>query len=275
MHKFKQIEKYLFDFFSNRFEDFDNFYRTTHRDRNVQNYGIYALKDGNKLMDFLNSIHGNIEDQFYFEKLIPHKFVTPEALLMTLEHFKRYLNENQKYLDINFEGEDTSYIITETQRIKDELVLAIDYAKTIYDYEDTLIPYQELRYKLISNNIPDFIAILKSILASVSYAISKTQEGFFHSNVHLILKLLGFEVISEELTNNGRIDAVIRFSDKFYIVEFKFNKNEDLSDMALQQIKDKEYALKFRIEKKDIFGVGISFSESTRNINGFKSEKLN
>jgi len=275
VHKFKQIEKYLFDFFSNRFEDFDNFYRTTHRDRNVQNYGIYALKDGNKLMDFLNSIHGNIEDQFYFEKLIPHKFVTPEALLMTLEHFKRYLNENQKYLDINFEGEDTSYIITETQRIKDELVLAIDYAKTIYDYEDTLIPYQELRYKLISNNIPDFIAILKSILASVSYAISKTQEGFFHSNVHLILKLLGFEVISEELTNNGRIDAVIRFSDKFYIVEFKFNKNEDLSDMALQQIKDKEYALKFRIEKKDIFGVGISFSESTRNINGFKSEKLN
>jgi len=75
VHKFKQIEKYLFDFFSNRFEDFDNFYRTTHRDRNVQNYGIYALKDGNKLMDFLNSIHGNIEDQFYFEMKIKNIWI--------------------------------------------------------------------------------------------------------------------------------------------------------------------------------------------------------
>jgi hypothetical protein len=137
-----------------------------------------------------------------------------------------------------------------------------------------VIPYQELRYKLITKNVPDFIDILKSILASVSYAITKTQEGFFHSNVHLILKLLGFEIISEEQTNNGRIDSVIRFSDIIYIVEFKFNENEDLSNEALQQIKDKEYALKFAYEKKDILGIGVSFSKDNRNINGFKFEKL-
>lgn len=273
--KTKQIEKYLFDFFSNRFEDLGIFYISTHRNRNDRYSGIYTLKNGNKLMDFLISIHGNIEDLFYSEKLIPHKFATPEALLSALERFKIFLNNNQKNLDINFNGDKTSDIVCKIQFIKDELVQAIDYTKIIYEYEDTLIPYQELRYKLITNNISDFIEILKSILASVSYAITKTQEGFFHSNVHLILKLLGFEVISEESTNNGRIDAVIRFSDKFYIVEFKFNKNKDLSQVALQQIKDKGYALKFRIEKKDIFGIGISFSEETRNINGFKSEKLN
>lgn len=275
MYRIKQIEKYLFEFFSNRFENLDAFYRSVRRDRNVEHFGIYAHEEGYKLMDLLTSIHGNIEEEFYSEKLIPNKFVTPAALLLALERFKVFLNDNQKYIDVNYIGEKTSDIIYEIQRIKDELVQAIDYTKTIYDYEDTAIPYQELRYKLITNNIPDFIAILKSILASVSYAIAKTQEGFFHSNVHLILKLLGFEVISEEMTNNGRIDAVIRFSDKFYIVEFKFNKNEDLSDKALQQIKDKDYALKFRIDKKEIFGIGISFSEDTRNINGFISEKLN
>ena len=181
----------------------------------------------------------------------------------------------QKYLDINFDKDNTSYIVSEIYQIKTELIQAIDYTKNIYDFEDTVIPYQELRYKLITNNIPDFIIILKSILASVSYAISKTQEGFYHSNVHLILKLLGFEIISEELTNNGRIDAVIRFSDKIFIIEFKFNKNEDLSNEALQQIKDKEYILKFIIENKDIFGIGISFSKDTRNINGFRTERLN
>lgn len=272
MDKIKRLEKYLYDFFSTRFEDLDHFYRATHRDRQ---YGIYRLKDGNKLMDFLISIHSNVEEQFYFQNLIPQKFATPEALISSLDWFKKYLNDNQKYLDLNFDGDNTDYIVNDIQRIKNELILAIDYTKIIYDYEDTVIPYQELRYKLITNNIPDFVAILKSILASVSYAISHTQEGFFHSNVHLILKLLGFEILSEELTNNGRIDAVIRFSDKLYILEFKFNDNEDLSNEALQQIKDKDYALKFTVEKKDIYGIGISFGKDTRNINGFKTDKLN
>ena len=228
-------------------------------------------------MDFLHAIHGNIEDQFCFKKLIPHKFATPDALLIALDLFGKYLEDNQKYIDANIDGDNTNYIVIEIQKIKNEIVQAIDYAKIIYDYEDTKIPYQELRYKLITNNIRDFVEILKSILASVSYAITKTkaQEGYFHSNAHLILKLLGFEVISEELTNNGRIDAVIRFSDKIYILEFKFDKNQDLSKEAIQQIKDKEYALKFLTENKAIYGIGISFSIEARNINGFRTEKLN
>lgn len=271
MDKIIRIEKYLFEFFSSRFENIDHFYRSTHDQRRS---GIYQLVDGNLIMDFIISIHGNIEEQFYFERLIPQKFASPEALLSALGSFKRYLNDNQKYLDKNSKGDHVSYLITETQHIKDELVQMIEYTETIYDFEDTVIPYQELRYKLITNNISDFIEILRSILASVSYLIAKTQEGFFHSNVHLILKLLGFEILPEETTNNGRIDAVIRFSDKLYIVEFKFSDNDDLSPEAIKQIKDKEYALKFRVEKKDIFGIGISFSKKSRNINGFVSEKL-
>lgn len=272
MDKIKRIEKYLLDFFSNRYEHLDGFYQSTHSERMN---GIYRLKQGNKLMDFLRSIHSNIQEQYYSKNLIPHRFVTPEVLLQSLDLFKKYLNENQEYLDLNLHGENTSYIVIGIQGIKDELIQMIDYVKKIYDNEDTMIPYQELRYKLITHNIPDFITILKSILASVSYAITKDKEGFYHSNVHLILKLLGFEIISEELTNTGRIDAVIRFSDKIYIVEFKFGDSDDLSAVALQQIKDKEYALKFTIERKDIFGIGVSFGRLTKNINGFIFEQLN
>lgn len=274
MDKIKRIEKYLFDFFSNRFEDLDEFCKSTSRDRQ---WGIYKLQNGNNLLDFLSSIYGNIEAQYYFKNLIPHKFVTPEALLSSLEAFKEFLNkpEYQMYLDQNVNGENTSYLINSIQSYKNELIQMIDHTKIIYDYEDTVIPYQELRYKLITHNIIDFIKILKSILASVSYPIAKTQEGFFHSNVHLILKLLGFEIISEETTNIGRIDAVIRFSDKIYIIEFKFNKDADLSEQAMQQIIDTDYASKFTVEQKQIYGIGISFSKLTRNINRFKVEQLN
>lgn len=271
MERVKIIEKYLFDFFSSRYEHIDNFYKSTHRDRQ---YGIYKLKNGNILMDLIINIHSNIEEKFYSKNLIPQNFATPEALLYSLDAFKKYLNDNQKYLDYNYNEDNTDYIISDLQNIKEELIQAIDYVKRIYDYDDSLVPYQELRYKLITNNIPDFISILKSILASVSYSITKTQEGFFHSNVHLILKLLGFEILSEEPTNNGRIDAVIRFSDKIYIIEFKFDIHEDLSEDALKQIKDKEYALKFIVEKKQIFGIGVSFSSAVKNINGYIFEQL-
>ncbi len=103
-------------------------------------------------------------------------------------------------------------------------------------------------------NVPEFIKLVRSILASVSYAITKAKEGYFHSNVHLILKLLGFEILAEDTTNQGRIDAVIRFTDRIYIVEFKFDKDLDLSNQALVQIKQKKYAEKFIYEKKEIIG---------------------
>jgi hypothetical protein len=128
MDKINRIEKYLFDFFSSRFDHIDSFYRSTHRDRQ---YGIYKLNEGPRLMDFIISIHANIEEQFYSKNLIPKKFATPEALLSALQRFKEYLLENQKYLDINYNGEQTSYIVSDTQQIKDELIQAIDYTKTI------------------------------------------------------------------------------------------------------------------------------------------------
>lgn len=271
MDKTARIEKYLFEFFSSRFDTLDLFYRSTHRDRTS---GIYRLNDGNLLMDFIISIHGNIEEHFFSEKLIPKKFASPEALLSKLEEFRKYLEENQYLIDQNINGERTSYIIHTLQGINEELTEAIRYVKKIYDFEGNIIPYEELKYKLVTNNIPDFINILKSILASVSYSISHNSEGFHHSNVHLILKLLGFDIISEELTNNGRIDAVIRFSDNIYIIEFKFDENEDKSIDALYQIKHKDYALKFRVEQKKIYGIGVSFSTVAKNINGYIFEEL-
>ncbi|WEA01838.1 PD-(D/E)XK nuclease domain-containing protein [Mucilaginibacter sp. SJ] len=137
-----------------------------------------------------------------------------------------------------------------------------------------MIPYYELRYALMMRDIPSFIRTMKSVLASVSYSISKAKEGYFHSNVHLILTLLGSHVLSEEETNIGRIDAVIRFTDVIYIVEFKFGDNKDLSAEARDQIKEKQYAQKLNLERKVILGLGISFDEAKRNINGFTFERL-
>ena len=272
MTNIEKLEKYISDFFSTRFPDIDFVYKVTHRDRH---HGVYLLEKGNSMMDFIINIHGNVEEELVAPKLIPEKFVTPKELFKFLASFKDYLNGHQHLLDINNKGLDTDDIVVRIQRIKDDLVAMIDYAKQVYDMEDTIIPHKELRYYLITKNIPKFIDTLKSILASVSYAITKVHEGYFHSNVHLVLKLLGFEIISEESTNNGRIDAVIRFIDIIYIIEFKFEDGKDVSKTALQQIKHKKYDQKFLIEHKEIVGIGVSFDKKDRNINGFVFEKIN
>lgn len=272
MNQIQRLEKYIADFFSTRYPDFDWYYKTTHQHRQ---HGIYNLKEGPKLMDHILGIHANIEDHLIGGPLIPQKFVTPAKLFSFLNAFKVYLEENHYLLEQNFAGTETDEIVTRLQTHIEDLLGMIDYAKQTYELEDTRIPYQDLRYALITRNIADFVSILKSILASVSYAITKSSEGFHHSNVHLILKLLGFDILAEETTNNGRIDAVIWLMDLIYIIEFKFSAGSDQSAAALNQIKAKEYADKFLIEKKEIIGIGVSFDQSSKNINGYKTEQLN
>lgn len=267
----QRVEKYIFDFITSRMEHLNSFYYSTVQTKQT---GIYTLKHGHKLMDMLNSIHGNIQEELWSKNLVPQKFTTPEQLFQYLNSFKEYLISQEPILKKNYNGAETNYIVAELIQLKDNIIKMIEYSKEIYDVDDTIIPYKELRHTLIIQDIPEFIKLLKSILASVSYAIVRASEGYHHSNVHLILKMLGFEIISEETTNVGRIDAVIRFIDTIYIIEFKFSDSEDESDLAVQQIIDKKYNEKYYVEKKKIIGIGISFSEKDRNINGFKEINL-
>lgn len=271
MNKIERVEEYIYEFFKSRYEFYTMFYYSVHKHRKDE---IYLLENGNLLMDLITSIHGSVEEQFFSKKLIPNNFASPDSLFFTLNELKKYLNENQKLISPNLKGEDTHYIITDLQRIKDELVEMIDYSIQIYDFEDSILPYQDLRYHLVKGEIKEFIDILKSLFASLSYSISKSKEGYYHSNVHLILKLLGFNIRSEEETNKGRIDALINFVNTIYIVEFKFSDKGDSSDKALRQILDKKYHEKYLIEKKKVIALGVSFSNEEKNISGFKSKVL-
>ncbi len=213
---------------------------------------------------------GNIEEKIYVGKLVPQVYSNPEKLIEYLKSFKEYLNEKQPLLDSNICADNTSYIIHEIQKIKTELVEMVDYLLLIADTEDVNIPYQELRHALITKNLDSFFKDVNSILASVSYAITKVHEGYLHSNIHLILKLLGFDISPEETTNVGRIDAVIRFANVIYIFEFKLGTKED----AIKQIKEKKYYEKFVVERKEIIIVGVGFDNENRNVNGYLSETI-
>lgn len=272
MTKTNRIETYLNDFFEHNIFEFDLFYQTTNEQRQE---GIYKLENGSQILDFLNDVHANITQRLQHNPLIPHRFTTPDELLSYLKSFRDYIVSKSYLLKESEINENTSYIITHFAEYKNKIVKAIDYAFEIYDLEDeNILLYQQLRYHLIKENVPAFIKDLKSIFSSVSYAIVRETEGYYHANVYLILKLLGFEIMAEDTTNIGRIDSVIKFSNKIYIVEFKFSVDIDDSQSAFDQIVEKDYASKYRLEQKELFGLGVSFNENIRNIRNYKCEKL-
>ncbi|MCP4687527.1 MAG: hypothetical protein GY859_05715, partial [Desulfobacterales bacterium] len=69
----------------------------------------------------------------------------------------------------------------------------------------------------------------------------------------------------------GRIDLVVEFPDKLFIVEFKCNQN---ARTAIKQIHEKEYPEKYRQRGKDLILIGVNFESEKRNVADWKVERL-
>jgi hypothetical protein len=120
-------------------------------------------------------------------------------------------------------------------------------------------------------DINAFIETVKAIFASIPYTNEiKRDEAYFHTLFYLMVCASGADADSEVLTSEGRIDLVIEFSDKFYIIEFKCNQS---AEAAIKQIEEKNYALKYKQKGKKTILMGINFDSEKRNIAEWLAEK--
>ena len=145
------------------------------------------------------------------------------------------------------------------------------------DDENVPIPYQQVKKSLYKGDIKELVCLLNSIIKSIPYLIYKEKfnEGYFHSFFHVALTLIGMRPLSEVATSDGRIDMVIDCPKAIYIMEFKYSPNDkDLSNDALDQIKDKKYHQPFILQQKTIVGIGYSFGERSRQITNYRAETL-
>ena len=96
-------------------------------------------------------------------------------------------------------------------------------------------------------------------------------EGYYASIVYCYFAALGLDVCVEDSTSHGRIDMTVKLGKHIYIFEFKVV--ELLAQgRALQQIKDKGYADKYRIQGSIIHLIGVEFSSENRNVVRFDVE---
>jgi hypothetical protein len=63
----------------------------------------------------------------------------------------------------------------------------------------------------------------------------------------------------------------VKFNGQVYLFEFKMVE-EKAEGRALQQIREKGYAAKYRALQQPIHLIGVEFSKKTRNVAGFELE---
>ena len=276
--KEKELNDYIREWIDARYSVWRTFYQDVQINKRS---GIYLLKNGTKLFDYLCNIITNIENHLIVEKschIIPSKFSSIDQFLCFVRNFKQYVSDNYHLLEINLVGEDTSYMVITMCEIVDAVNNMAERCLDIYLREEhTPEPYSLMRRSLAKGEIETFMTTLEAVISGIPYGIRKTafNESYFHIIVHVITSVLGFEPVSEKETSDGRIDLTISISGFVYIFEFKYT-DEDIScaESALQQIKDKRYADPSKQLQREIVCVGVSFSKEKRGINGYEYCKI-
>jgi len=98
-------------------------------------------------------------------------------------------------------------------------------------------------------------------------------EGFYASVFYSHLAALGLDLVTEDASSHGRLDLRLRFNGQLWLFEFKVVELAP-EGAALQQIKDRGYAEKYRAEGLPMHLIGIEFNRERRTLVGFEVETL-
>ncbi len=121
-------------------------------------------------------------------------------------------------------------------------------------------------------------AHLDSLFAAIPYQWHTVNpiaryEGYYASVFYSHLAALGLDLTAEDASRQGRVDLTLKFNDRIWLFEFKVVELEP-AGRALQQLKDRDYAAKYRALGQPIHLIGIEFSREQRGVVGFEVETI-
>jgi hypothetical protein len=124
---------------------------------------------------------------------------------------------------------------------------------------------------LESNDFDRLHELFYAFFASIPYDWYHKQqtagyEAYYASIVYCYFAATGIDVRPQVHTNKGRLDLVVYFKDRIYLIEFKVLEQCG-PGKALEQIKAKGYAEQFA--GQEVYLVGVEFSSKERNITQF------
>lgn len=136
-----------------------------------------------------------------------------------------------------------NYIMPDTQRVNNT---AVSMARSLY-----------------KDDIDGLLKSLQSFLATVPYTDNTNYEGHYQQVLLIIFKLLGAWGDVEVHTPRGRVDIVMAFRQRLYVIEVKLDKS---AQAAMAQINLKDYAARFSQCGLPVTKVAVSFDSEARTI---------
>jgi hypothetical protein len=137
-------------------------------------------------------------------------------------------------------------------------------------HEQTRLP---LLRALQANDFAALEAHLRSLYASLPHDWYRKNpiaqyEGHYASVFYSHLAALGLNLTVEDASNAGKVDLSLDFNGHIYLFEFKVVEQVP-EGRALAQLRERDYAAKFRASGKPIHLIGVEFSREQRQIVAF------
>ena len=232
-------------------------------------FGSYWFETGTPtyLVELLKMHHYNLHE-------LVHEVATPDVLNsidsastnpIPVIYQSRYLTI--KGYDKRFE---TYFLGFPNREVEEGFVKFLLPFYTHVSAQQTGFEIQNFVHEVETGNVDAFLRRLQSLFADTSYEqIKRDQEVHYQNVLFIVSKLMGFYVKAEYHTSSGRIDLVLQTDRYVYVMEFKL---DGTAEEALQQINDKQYALPFAADSREVFKIGVNFSSETRNIERWVTE---
>ncbi len=131
---------------------------------------------------------------------------------------------------------------------------------------------------LMAHNLPALRDLITAFFASIPHDWYRNNpiaqyEGYYASVFYAYFAALGLDLTLEDSSNQGRLDMALKFDGHVYLFEFKVVEFIP-EGRALQQIKDRNYADKYRALGQPIHLIGVEFSKESRAVVGFEVESI-
>jgi len=178
------------------------------------------------LIKFLKSNHKSLETARTLEET-QNKYELSEEALKSLDLDNidlTILLFQSGYLTISDYNEETNQyrLAFPNREVRDSFnkyLLTVLANSSIPELDKTI---SFAKQALQKNDMKSFGKQIQILFSSIPYQLHIKKEAYYHSLLHLFIRLLGYKPQSEVSTSNGRIDMTFKTLQRRYVLELKF-----------------------------------------------------
>ena len=136
---------------------------------------------------------------------------------------------------------------------------------------------------LLVNDFDSLKTLFEAFFASIPYQWHTNNEianyeGYYASVFYSYFASLGLAITVEDSSSKGRLDMAVLFNGNVYLFTFKVFEfkvvRRVLAEAAIWQLKERDYAAKYRGRGEPIYLIGVEFSRQTRTLAAFEVERV-